>query len=1023
MFHSRFFALADLPLQAKEMGYISRKVFPACGSMCVCFPAMRSRSRQPVKRYKKLLAEIFPKSRDCPGNERKIVKLCEYAARNPSRIPKIAKYLEERLLKELRYEHIKFINIVTETYNKLLCMCKQQIVYFAVSLLTVVTELLENCKQDALKILGCQTLTSFIYSQVSSNYARDIAGFVHQLCKLARDKGVEHQTRCLRASSLQCLSAMVWFMTEFTCVFANFDEIVNATLDNYEPDTHSQDDDDERGEPHHNWVDEVVRCEGRGAVVGSDTSPNCMIIRPRPEKRDPSLLTREEVETPKVWAQICIQRMVELAKEGTNLLRVVLDPMFMYFDSRRHWVPQQGLTFVVLSDMSYLTETPENQQFILAAVIRHLDHKNVVHDPQLKSNVIQVASALARQIRSRVVLSETNFVSDLCRHLRKSFQATVESVGEQESNLNISLQNSIEDCLLEIAKGIRDAQPLFGVMAITLENIPSSGIVARATIASLMILAHVISLASISSRSQQVFPETLLAQILKVMLHPNVETRVGAHQLFSVLLIPSSNHQRHEAASLRSGYLCEPRRWRSNTASTCTSIAALLEKLRRDKNGVKMENNGYNVHEDVRGRDFVEDDRKQGRAHKNSPNVYKLSSIIDRTAGPTNLADAEPCVMTFSEDQILQLLSAFWIQATLPDNLPSNIEAIAHSFILTLISLRLKNPNDSVVVRFFQLLLSLRNVSLDSNSGILPTVCQRSILVLSSGMLMFAAKIYNIADLIDFLKTLIPYDLDPYLGISDDLQVYVRPQADVKEYGSFTDNQMAASILFELRNKIYEADKVIMDIIVQNLSTITELEEEDLVKQLSEPFTPDDADMFCPRSILGLDHNPMICYSKESESFDEDLLTTLAIEDDAISEASVADLSSFIPKIPPSPCVSHIISIGKLMETALEVAGQVAGTAVSTSPLPYDTMTGHCEALGSGTRKKLSNWLVHENHHSRTADNFSPAFPTDGNLALKKITMDDEAVQGAMTMSQDPWLAVKLPPASPFDNFLKAARY
>ncbi|KAG8491800.1 hypothetical protein CXB51_015029 [Gossypium anomalum] len=37
-------------------------IFPACESMCVCCPALRSRSRQPVKHYKKLLSEIFPKS-------------------------------------------------------------------------------------------------------------------------------------------------------------------------------------------------------------------------------------------------------------------------------------------------------------------------------------------------------------------------------------------------------------------------------------------------------------------------------------------------------------------------------------------------------------------------------------------------------------------------------------------------------------------------------------------------------------------------------------------------------------------------------------------------------------------------------------------------------------------------------------------------------------------------------------------------------------------------------------------------
>lgn len=46
--------------------------------------------------------------------------------------------------------------------------------------------------------------------------------------------------------------------------------------------------------------------------------------------------------------------------------------------------------------------------------------------------------------------------------------------------------------------------------------------------------------------------------------------------------------------------------------------------------------------------------------------------------------------MKFNEDQIVQLLSAFWVQANLPDNSPSNVEAIAHSYCLMLISLRLK---------------------------------------------------------------------------------------------------------------------------------------------------------------------------------------------------------------------------------------------------------------------------------------------------------------------------------------------
>lgn len=41
-----------------------------------------------------------------------------------------------------------------------------------------------------------------------------------------------------------------------------------------------------------------------------------------------------------------------------------------------------------------------------------------------------------------------------------------------------------------------------------------------------------------------------------------------------------------------------------------------------------------------------------------------------------------------------------------------------------------------------------------------------------------------------------------------DLQVYVKPQVDERDYASFTDNQVATSSLIELSNRIYESDKI-----------------------------------------------------------------------------------------------------------------------------------------------------------------------------------------------------------------------
>ncbi|KAL0770706.1 hypothetical protein Bca101_035857 [Brassica carinata] len=325
---------------------------------------------------------------------------------------------------------------------------------------------------------------------------------------------------------------------------------------------------------------------------------------------------------------------------------------------------------------------------------------------------------------------------------------------------------------------------------------------------------------------------------------------------------------------------------RSDTTSTFTSIAARLEKLRKEKDGVKTEKNGYN-----------NNTREDLKSYKSSPNFHKLNSMIDR-----NLADTLPSMMKFTEDQIGQLLSAFWTQSTLSDILPSNIEAIAHSFSLVLLSLRLK------------LLFSLRNRSLDLSNGTdgtLPTVCKRLILALSTSTLMFAAKIYQIPHICEVLRCQLPSEVDPYLFIGDDLQLHVRPNANMKDFGSSGDNQMAASMLFEMRSKVELSNTIITDIVAKHLSKSTKLEETDVRMQLSEPFTPDDDFMFGSRPIVEPEPNQSI--SKESSlSFDEDVNAGSMVEDEATSELSVR----FHPRGSSSPSIPQLISIDQLMESA-----------------------------------------------------------------------------------------------------------
>lgn len=128
----------------------------------------------------------------------------------------------------------------------------------------------------------------------------------------------------------------------------------------------------------------------------------------------------------------------------------------------------------------------------------------------------------------------------------------------------------------------------------------------------------------------QVFPEALFVQLLKVMLHPDVEIRIGGHQIFCVLLIPSFAHTRNDVTN-------HPRRWHSKSMSTFSSIAALLEKLRLEINGTKIRHGGEQ--DDHQQLNKVEEEWKHGRSHKNSPNIHLISSIMDKTGGPASLTE------------------------------------------------------------------------------------------------------------------------------------------------------------------------------------------------------------------------------------------------------------------------------------------------------------------------------------------------------------------------------------------------
>lgn len=98
----------------------------------------------------------------------------------------------------------------------------------------------------------------------------------------------------------------------------------------------------------------------------------------------------------------------------------------------------------------------QNTQVLLSILVKHLDHKNVLKQPEIQLDIVQVVTVLARMSKVQSSVAIVSAVSDIMRHLRKSIHNRIDdaNLGKDLVNWNKKFHEAVDECLIELSSKV-----------------------------------------------------------------------------------------------------------------------------------------------------------------------------------------------------------------------------------------------------------------------------------------------------------------------------------------------------------------------------------------------------------------------------------------------------------------------------------------------------------------------------------------------------------------------------------------
>ena len=105
----------------------------------------------------------------------------------------------------------------------------------------------------------------------------------------------------------------------------------------------------------------------------------------------------------------------------------------------------------------YFYNTGQNTHFLLSILVKHLDHKNVLKQPDMQLDIVKVATSLAQDTKTLGSVAIIGAVTDIMRHLRKSIHYSLDdaNLGADLIKWNREFREAVDECLVQLSCKVR----------------------------------------------------------------------------------------------------------------------------------------------------------------------------------------------------------------------------------------------------------------------------------------------------------------------------------------------------------------------------------------------------------------------------------------------------------------------------------------------------------------------------------------------------------------------------------------